>query len=142
MAHRIYVSAEGNDDTGSGTKESPFTSIERAKEAVRELSKSDGDIVMEIGDGFYSLDETLTFTPEDSGNENCTIYYEAAEGANPIISGGKEVEGEWTDEGNGIYSIEYKRDRKLRSLYVNGERAYMTSKQLTGQGGNMLSRQL
>ena len=38
VAHRIYVSAEGNDDTGSGTKESPFASIERAKEAVRELS--------------------------------------------------------------------------------------------------------
>ena len=136
VAHRLYVSAEGNDDTGSGTKENPFASIERAKEAVRELSKSDGDIVVEIGDGFYYLDETLVFEPEDSGNENCTIYYEAAEGANPVISGGKVVEGEWTDEGNGIYSVEYKRDRKLRALYVNGERAYMTSRKLTGLGGN------
>lgn len=129
VAHRIYVSAEGNDDTGSGTKESPFASIERAKEAVRELSKSDGDIVVEIGDGFYSLDETLTFTPEDSGNENCTIYYEAAEGANPVISGGDKVEGEWTlsDQEKGIWKIPLNRDSKLRSLYVNGERSYMAS---------------
>ena len=59
----------------------------KAKEKVRDLPKTGGDIVVEIADGTYFLENTIEFTPEDSGSDECTIYYKAAEGANPVISG-------------------------------------------------------
>lgn len=119
-AYTLYV-----DSTKQG--ENVFSTIQEAKEYIRSLDKSRGDIVVVISDGFYEIDETVCFTAEDSGSDKCTIHYVAAKGALPIISGGKKVTGEWTDEGNGIYSINLNRDKKLRSLYVNGERRYMTA---------------
>lgn len=133
VAHTLYVSTAGNDNTGDGTQDNPFATIEKAKEKVRDLPKTGGDIVVEIADGTYFLENTIEFTPEDSGSDECTIYYKAAEGANPVISGGRLIEGDWQEEGGGVYSIEYQRDEKLRALYVNGERAYMTSKKLWGE---------
>lgn len=133
-AYHIYVSIDGNDDA-DGSRSKPFATIKKAKEYVKTLDKSKGDIVVEIGDGTYYLDETLTFDKTDSGSDNCTVYYVASENANPIISGGREITGTWNDEGNGIYSITYNRDKKLRSLYVNGNRCFMTSNVVKAQGG-------
>ncbi len=133
-AYRIYVSINGNDDA-DGSKSKPFATIKKAKEYVKTLDKSNGDIVVEIGDGTYYLDETLTFDETDSGSDNCTIHYVSGKNAKPIISGGREITGTWNDEGNGIYSISYNRDKKLRSLYVNGNRCFMTSNVVKAQGG-------
>ncbi len=132
-AYTLYVSTDGRDD-GHGTEQNPFRTIEQARDAVRDLDKTNGDIVVKIAGGTYYLDSTIAFTEADSGNENCTIYYEAADGENPVISGGERVTGDWREEGNGTYSIPYNRDTKLRSLYVNGERAYMTQKESQGRG--------
>lgn len=133
-AYRVYVSTKGNDNN-AGTKSSPFATIEKAKEYVRSLDKSSGDIYVEIADGTYYINNTINFGIEDSGNKNCTIHYVAAKGATPIISGGKQITGTWTNEGEGIYSISYERGRKLRSLYVNGKRCNMTSDIVKAQGG-------
>ncbi len=133
-AYHIYVSIDGNDEA-DGSKSKPFATIKKAKEYVRTLDKSRGDIVVEIGDGTYYLDETLTFDETDSGSDNCTIRYIASENANPIISGGRKISDTWNDEGNGIYSITYNRDKKLRALYVNGNRCFMTSNVVKAQGG-------
>ena len=128
VAHTLYVSPDGS-DSNDGSAASPFKTIEKAKETVRTLDKSGGDIVVKIADGFYSLDDTLLFSEEDSGNENCTIYYEAKEGAVPIISGGDKLNGTWTleDSQKNIWKIPLERENKLRSLYVNGERSYMAN---------------
>ncbi|MGN0243361.1 MAG: right-handed parallel beta-helix repeat-containing protein [Lachnospiraceae bacterium] len=129
----FYVSPDGG---GDGTKESPFSSIEQARDAVREInSNMTGDIIVYLQDGCYEVNDTMEFTCEDSGTNGYHVYYVAEKNAKPIISGGENVTGEWTEEGNGIYSIPYSRDEKLRSLYVNGKRAYMTSKQMAGKGG-------
>lgn len=133
-AHHIYVSIDGNDNA-DGSKPKPFATIKKAKEYVKTLDKSNGDIIVEIGDGIFYLDETLVFDETDSGSDNCTIHYVAGENARPVISGGREINGSWNDEGNGIYSIAYNRDKKLRSLYVNGNRCFMTSNIVKAQGG-------
>lgn len=139
VAYRLYVNSSGDDTSGDGSQGNPFATIEKAKETVRTLDKSSGDIVVEIADGFYSLDDTITFGKEDSGTENCTIYYEAAEGAEPIISGGDRLSGTWEleDEALNIWKIPLERDHKLRALYVNGERSFMASMEKTvpAQGG-------
>ena len=73
----IYVAANGNDNTGDGTQEKPYKTVGKAKAVVRTLPKTGGDIVVQIADGFYPLDETLVFTKEDSGSASSTIRYEA-----------------------------------------------------------------
>ena len=128
VAYTLYVAPDGSDEN-DGSADSPFQTIAAAKEAVHGLDKSKGDIVVKIADGFYPLDETLEFGPEDSGNENCTIYYEAEDGAEPVISGGDKITGEWTlhDSDKNIWKVPLERDHKLRALYVNGERSYMAN---------------
>lgn len=131
----IYVSASGNDN-GDGSKSNPYRTLSKAKEAVRSMDKTKGDIVVEFADGFYPVNDTIEFTSADSGNDKCTIYYRAASGASPVISGGKKIEGTWqvADDVDWLsgslkaYKIPLVRDKKLRALYVNGERASMTSK--------------
>lgn len=130
----IYVSATG-DDSGNGSSESPYRTIEKARQEVAMISGNmSGDIIVSIADGDYYLEDILQFGTADSGTNGYCIRYKA-EGSNSVISGGREVIGTWKDEGNGIFSIEYVRDEKLRSLYVNGQRAYMSSKKLNGRGG-------
>lgn len=134
----VYVSCNGSDD-GDGSAEKPFATIEKAKEYVRALKKTSGCIVVEIGDGFYSLENTLVFDENDSGTKDCEIIYRAAEGAKPIISGGKIFYGKWekADEVNWLknglvaYKAHLERDAKLRAIYVNGERAAMTRRNAT-----------
>ncbi|MBE5937592.1 MAG: hypothetical protein E7265_06135 [Lachnospiraceae bacterium] len=136
----FYVSTTGN-DANPGTKELPFLTLEKAKQAVRGLGKTK-DIVVEIADGFYPVTNTINFTSEDSGNDNCTITYRAAEGACPIISGGHKVTGNWVEAddvdwlegGLKAYKIPLSRDKKLRALYVNGNRASMTSRVIKPAG--------
>ena len=111
-----------------------FSSIEAAKAYVRTLDKTHGDIIVEIMDGVYELENTLVFDETDSGTPEGRVRYVAAEGAHPVLSGGRTISGEWRDEGNGIFSIPLARDKKLRTLYVNGTRAFMTSKVVKGKG--------
>ena len=137
----IYVSPDGNDD-GDGSKANPFRTLTRAKEAVAGMDKSK-DIIVELADGFYPVRETIQFTSADSGNENCTIYYRAAEGATPVVSGGIMIEDEWEEAteinwlqgGRTAYKVPLEREGKLRSIYVNGERAAMTQKKIWPGGG-------
>ena len=136
VAHTLYISADGDAKNADGTVEKPFATIEQAKEKVRALNKADGDIVVKIADGLYELDDTIVFDERDSGNENCTIYYEAMDGAAPVLSGGKlvtgkwEVAGEvdWLEDGLTAYKTTWVRDSKLRAIYVNGVRASMTKR--------------
>ncbi|MGN0242545.1 MAG: dockerin type I repeat-containing protein [Lachnospiraceae bacterium] len=130
-----YISTTGT-ETATGTKDDPFATLEQAKMAIREInSNMTGDIVVYVEDGLYEFSDTVVFEEADSGTNGYSIRYEAAEGASPRFSGGYRLEGTWTEEGNGIYSIPLDRDDKLRSIYVNDVRANMTTKKLQGRGG-------
>ncbi|MDQ0110626.1 uncharacterized protein YjdB [Paenibacillus harenae] len=130
----IYVATNGNDNTGDGTQEKPYKTLAKAKAVVRTLPKTGGDIVVQIADGFYSLDETLVFNKDDSGSASSTIRYEAAPGAKPVISAGEMLEkGVWTEavgltQSGGLtaYKTTLNRSEKLRAIYVNDKRANMT----------------
>ncbi|MBB3150401.1 hypothetical protein FHS16_000433 [Paenibacillus endophyticus] len=130
----IYVATNGNDNTGDGTQEKPYKTLAKAKAAVRTLPKTGGDIVVQIADGYYSLDETLVFNKDDSGSASSTIRYEAAPGAKPVISAGEMLQkGVWTEAvgltqtgGLTAYKTTLNRSDKLRSIYVNDKRANMT----------------
>ena len=139
VSQMIYVATTGSDETGDGSAHAPYATVARAKEHVRTLKKSGGDIVVEIADGFYSLGETLVFDENDSGSKNARVIYRAADGAEPLLSGGRildadwevATEVDWLSDGLTAYKAHLERDAKLRAIYVNGTRAAMTRRTAT-----------
>ena len=124
----IYAAPTGS-DTGSGTKADP-ASLKRAKALARQASEAaDTDIQVRLEGGTYYLEETLTFTREDSGKNGHRIIWMAEdESDKPVISGGKELEGKWVlhDPERNIYKYEeLDEDFVTRDLYVNGARAML-----------------
>lgn len=89
----FYISP-GGDDASNGTEDEPFATLSRARDAVRELKKTEtNDITVEIRGGRYSIPDTLVFGLEDSAAEGQTITYAAAEGEQPVLSGGVVLSG-------------------------------------------------
>ena len=88
----IYVSPEGSDD-GAGTRIAPFQSLERARDAIRQIKKSrvripTGGFIVELQAGIYELDKPLELIVEDSGTKRAPIVYRARRGKEVRISGG------------------------------------------------------
>ncbi len=82
----FYVSTKG-DDKNSGTKDSPFRTIEKAVEAVRNTDKTaKNGITVCIEAGEYRTD-SIRLTKEDSGTKKCPITYRAV-GGEVVINGG------------------------------------------------------
>jgi len=122
----VFVSPEG-DDGASGGIDDPLASIEAAKLAVRAINDNmDSDIVVYLREGTYSIADTLEFTPEDSGSNGFNVVYKPYGSESVIISGGDNHENSWTQHDGEIYVTTLERSTKLRQLYINGERAYMS----------------
>lgn len=117
----VYVSPTGR-DTGSGTAAHPFKTLDHARDYVRDVKqKAKGDIHVRLMSGTYQLSRTFALTSRDSGRDGHRIVYEAAPGAHPVISGGKQVTG-WTpaDPAGKVYKAKVGAI-DTRQLYVNGE---------------------
>ncbi|MFD5077196.1 discoidin domain-containing protein [Streptomyces sp. NPDC058371] len=117
----VYVSPAGR-DSGTGTAAHPFKTLEHARDYVRDARKKvGGDVHVRLLSGTYQLSRTFTLTAQDSGSDGHKVVYEAAPGAHPVISGGKQVTG-WTpaDSAGKVYKAKVG-DIDTRQLYVNGE---------------------
>ena len=97
----FYVSTSGS-DTWSGTlsrpnprrTDGPFATLERARDAVRDLKKKEStDIVVLIREGTYPLEKTVVFGLQDSAEGDSTVTYAAYPGEMPVFSSGKEIKG-------------------------------------------------
>ena len=110
----FYVSPQGSDTWSGGQSDpnaqgtdGPFATLERARNAVRELKANKaGDIVVFVRGGTYRLNQTLRFGLEDSGEGNHTVTYAAYPNETPVFSAGRELGG-WsrvTDELPGLPS--------------------------------------
>ena len=97
----FYVSTKGK-DSWTGTEKTPFASLKRAQQAIRELRRTGlkQPVTVFLRGGTYYLSEPLAFTPADSGTKDFPITYKAYPGEQPIISGGKEITGNWQRQGN------------------------------------------
>ncbi|ERK73500.1 discoidin domain-containing protein [Leifsonia aquatica] len=117
----IYVAPTGN-GVQLGTKAHPFRSLEAARTAAR-LINAPGltDVNVVLADGTYKIDKTFALNSTDSGRGGHTVTYEAAPGAHPVISGGKDITG-WklSDATHGIYKV-HVGNIDTRQLYVDGE---------------------
>lgn len=89
----LYVAANGS-DRNSGTAKKPFATLQRARDAIREMKKSGplpvGGVTVWVGAGTYPMLSTLQLTEADSGTEASPIVYRAVDGSEtaPAPTGG------------------------------------------------------
>ncbi|MGV8094716.1 MAG: right-handed parallel beta-helix repeat-containing protein [Mangrovibacterium sp.] len=91
----FYVSPVGN-DMSPGSISQPFKSVEKAREAIRNLKQQDPDlsfrgITVYIRKGTYPIYQTLKLADEDSGSEKCPVVYRSYPGEEVHFTGGEVV---------------------------------------------------
>jgi len=129
----FYVAPNG-DDSNAGTLNAPFKTLERARDAVRDVnSDMADDIHVFLRGGSYPVDSTVEFGPEDSGTNDHRVIYSAYQNETPVLEAGTAVPG-WTQHDGDIWSAPLDRAEKLRSLYVNDNRAVMAYEDIATQG--------
>ncbi|SHM59221.1 carbohydrate-binding protein [Ruminococcus flavefaciens] len=130
----FFVAPDGS-DSGDGSVEAPFATLEKARDEVRKINGSmTGDIVVYLRGGDYRVTKPVEFDTRDSGTGGFTIRYEAYGDEEPVINGAQKVTG-WTKFNDKLWSAPLDRDIKLRNLYVNDRRANMGSVQVQAKGG-------
>lgn len=96
-AAEFHVAPNG-DDSGSGTTDKPFATLERARDAIRELKKAGPlkePVTVWLRGGVYTVVRTLQLTEEDSGTAAAPVVYRNQPGEKVRLLGGKAVTG-WT----------------------------------------------
>jgi len=95
-AKMFYVAAYGS-DSADGSKNKPFRTLEKARDAVREFKKSNsetlpkGGVRILIGGGLYLVKETFSLTSRDSGTKESPVIYQAKPDQMPIFHGGVRI---------------------------------------------------
>jgi len=93
MGLDYWISTTG-DDTNPGTKEKPFATLERVRDALRE-TKSSGPLKIEatiwLSGGTYRIDKTFKLDAQDSGTAEAPVVYRSASGEKAHLVGGKQI---------------------------------------------------
>ncbi|WP_405296764.1 right-handed parallel beta-helix repeat-containing protein [Algibacter sp. Ld11] len=119
----FFVATNGS-DTNPGTKKRPFATINRAKMAIRGLSKKDKDIVVYIRGGRYYMDKPIVFDELDSAKDGFKVTYKAYGGEKPVIIGGKPLSN-WEKVSDGLFKTTVDiNDDAFFHIYENGKRAF------------------
>ncbi len=125
----LYVSPEGKDAWSGGLAkpnaegtDGPVATLERARDILRQKRPATaGEARVIVDDGRYPLTQPFTLDARDSG-----VTYEAAPGAQPVISGGRIIRGFEPVE-NGLWRARVPEAAggqwHFEQLYVNGQRA-------------------
>jgi hypothetical protein len=122
---QIYISKKGN-DANNGSIIAPLASFEGAQKAVRVARKNypNASVEVIIRGGIYYLEQTVEFTPEDSGTPTAPVIWKAASGEKVILSGGRRIKGSWQKDKDGVWYINmpqlkgWKRDIGTPEKYV------------------------
>lgn len=115
--------------TGSGTvcSSTQPCSVATAQSQVRSAAPSmSSDLIIRFASGTYPA---ITLRDTDSGARGYAVRYEAAVGAQPVISGARQIAG-WSlrDSSKNIWQARVPRTFTSRQLYVNGVRATLASR--------------
>ncbi len=132
----LHISPAGNDQwsgrqaaPNEQRSDGPLASLAGARDVIRHL-KSQGKLTspvrVVVSAGTYRLAEPFVLTAEDSGTQQCPITYEAATGAKPVFSGGRQISG-FTQGSDGVRQTKIPEVAAgkwhFEQLYVNGRRA-------------------
>jgi hypothetical protein len=166
----VYVAPDGKDQwsgrvarPNAEKTDGPVASLAGARDVIRRMKKQGplaAPVRVIVAAGTYQLAEPIVFTPEDSGTAQAPIVYEAAEGARPVLSGGRKITG-FQPAGGGLWKAHVPEVAAgkwyFEHLAVNGRRAtrarspnefyyYMRSRvesgvdPLTGKEANLANR--
>ncbi|MBL7154634.1 MAG: right-handed parallel beta-helix repeat-containing protein [Phycisphaerae bacterium] len=118
----FYVSPKGN-DANPGTLLKPFATLQRARDAVRQLNKAGQkqDVLVLIRGGTYYLPQGVTFGPTDSGTEKYKITYAAYPGETPTLLGGVRLGG-WKKHKGNVYAADLPDGVKGTQLFEDARR--------------------
>ncbi|WP_394925559.1 Ig-like domain-containing protein [uncultured Robinsoniella sp.] len=126
-----FVSPQGS-DSNPGTEAQPFQTIQAARDTIREMDHlPDGGITVILEDGKYYEQETIVFTPEDSGTQKNPIIYKARNEGKAVITGEVPIDNWEKAEGvegmnlaaeGKLYVADVDQGWRFHDLYVNGER--------------------
>ncbi len=127
----FFISPDGN-DLNLGTKDQPFATIQHARDEIRLLNREmTGQIIVNLREGTFRIQDTIEFTEIDSGSNGYEIIYRAYNEEKPIISGGVEVFGFVPVEGQHYWKLDVPEGVKpFRNLYINGKRALRAQTEL------------
>lgn len=129
-ATTLYLSPEGDDANAGDSARQPLRTPTEAKDRLRELRDEGvaGPFEVVLGDGVYPLEQTLTFSADDGATAEEPVTWRAADGADPVLSGGTVLRGDWQapEEGE-VWTLELEEvaagDWYFHQLWVNGRRA-------------------
>ncbi len=123
-AAEFHVAPGGHDDA-AGSPQAPFATVVRALKAGRGAKPEARTIV--VHGGFYELAGPITLAPEDSGTADAPLLIRAADGAAPVLSGGRRLTG-WRvgDDGRWRITLDEVKSGKwhFTQLFVNDQRRF------------------
>jgi hypothetical protein len=94
----FHVAIDG-DDSHSGSVDAPVVSLERARDAVRDLARRQGlppgGVRVVIHGGVHARNGTFELSHDDSGTPEAPIVYVAASDEIPILAGMVAVRHDW-----------------------------------------------
>ncbi|MFI9843383.1 right-handed parallel beta-helix repeat-containing protein [Nonomuraea sp. NPDC051941] len=109
--------APSGDDSGPGSADHPFATLERARSAAREAA---GGAVVHLRGGTHALTEPFSLGEADSGTVYQACGYGTPEQEEAVVSGGRPITA-WQVR-DGVWTAEVG-DLDTRQLYVDGRRA-------------------
>ena len=95
FAVEFFVAPTGN-DSNSGTREEPFASLEKARDAIRTIQASGaltGSVGVRLLPGEYNVTKTFELTAADSGSPSAPIVYRADQPGTVVLYGGRRLSG-------------------------------------------------
>ncbi|MFD0618695.1 Ig-like domain-containing protein [Paenibacillus sp. GCM10027629] len=94
-AKAFYIAKNGN-DANSGTMDAPFATLEKARDAIRELKSTsglpDGGVTVYLKEGVYNRTASFALTDQDSGTSSSPITYRAYGNDKVSIMGGYNID--------------------------------------------------
>ncbi|MGE3313414.1 MAG: hypothetical protein AB7O66_25910 [Limisphaerales bacterium] len=123
LAAEFFVDPSGNDD-GSGSRDTPFQSLGRARQAARGFAGRES-VTVHLAAGTHYLPETLVLTAEDSGTRDAPVVWQAKEEETPVVSGGRRLNLGWEPHTNGVFAAKVPEDLEFDQLFLNGRRLPM-----------------
>ncbi|WP_426514871.1 right-handed parallel beta-helix repeat-containing protein [Dactylosporangium sp. McL0621] len=130
--YSFYVSPTGSNSNTGTTAASPWATLEKARDYIRQNSLNSnmtGDIVVYLRGGRYTRTATFNLTDADSGSNGFRVIYRAYPGETPIVDGGKAVTGWAQVSGKPYYVADVPESAGyadyFRQLYVGGKRAQL-----------------
>lgn len=136
----VHVAASGNaawsgllSAPNADHTDGPVATLEQARDRIRALRQANGErrrkesVRVVVADGRYEIGRPLELTAQDGGSPAAPVNYTAADGARPVISGGRRIagfrQGTGSESGLWVADLDPALRQRFEQLFVNGRRA-------------------